>query len=196
MGRLFVLIISILIVFAGYAKATHRDVIVPVSAPVVAPVKKDGTGVIIRKTIPKRGVRAFMSRISHMESKNNCKAVNSLGMLGCYQFDPRTIRAMGFKVDHQEFLNNRDIQDKVMLAFMKDNKRSLRKIIQKYDGKVVNGVEVTESGVLASAHLAGVGGVLSWFYPEKYGKYRTYDDNGASVQMYMKKFAHYDMRGL
>lgn len=190
MNRIFTLILALIVVFAGYAKATHTPV--PLKPAVVKP---DGTGVLIKKKAPKKGVRAFMHSIGKMESKNNHKAVNSLGMLGRYQFDPRTIRAMGFKVTRQEFLNNPELQDRVMLAFMRDNKRSLRHIIKKYDGKVVNGVKVTESGILASSHLAGVGGVLAFFNPSKY-TYKTSDSNGASVAMYMKKFSDYDMRGL
>ena len=102
---------------------------------------------------------------------------------------------MGFRVSRDEFLEDPELQDRVMLAFMKDNKRSLRSVIRKFNGQTVNGVDVTTSGILAASHLAGIGGVLSFFYPERY-QYRTYDDNGASVAMYMKKFGGFDMRGL
>ena len=186
MNKLFALILAIVMLFVGYIKTTH----IPVepTKPAISIVKPDGTGVLIKKkTINHRGLHTFLHKLGKMESKNNYEVVSSAGFLGRYQFHPRTIRAMGFKLSQKEFLNNPEIQDKVMLAFMRDNRRSLKPLIRKYDGKMVNGVRVTESGILAAAHLAGVGGVLSWFYPEKY-QYKVVDANGASVAMYMKKF--------
>jgi hypothetical protein len=192
MKTLYAVTLAIIVGFAGHAKATHK----PVTPVVVAPSKP--AGVLIKKKKPRMrsgGVKIFMHKIGQMESKNNHRATNSLGMLGRYQFDPRTIRAMGFRVGREEFLGDPDIQDRVMLAFIKDNKRSLRGVIRKYHGQEVNGIQVTESGILAAAHLAGVGGVLAFFYPEKYA-YKTSDSNGATVAMYMKKFGHINMTGI
>ena len=202
MRKLYTIIVLLVVLFALglLPKQIHMPERVPLVKVVrvdsVKPVTKRPQGVLIKKQIPKKGVRAFMHSIGRMESKNNYKATNSIGMLGKYQFSPRTIRAMGFKVSNEEFLNNPALQDRVMLAFMRDNKRSLAPIIRKFNGQTVNGVRVSPSGVLAAAHLAGVGGVLSFFYPEKYGHYRTGDSNGATVAMYMEKFGHYNMEGM
>jgi hypothetical protein len=43
------------------------------------------------------------------------------------------------------------------------NKWILQDIIKKYDGKVVSGIVVTESGILAAAHLGGAGSVKRYF---------------------------------
>lgn len=156
--------------------------------------KKDGT-VVIKKKVPRKGVRAFMHKMSKLESNHDYRAVNRLGMLGRYQFSPRTIKAMGFDVSNEEFLESPELQDEVMLKFMRDNRRSLRSLIKKYHGQVVHGVEITEAGILSSAHLVGVGGVLAFFYPDRY-TYRTQDSNGTTVKYYLTAFKDFDMSGL
>ena len=76
-----------------------------------------------------------------------------------------------------------------MTALLKQNKRSLRKYIEKYDGKVVHGVLVTESGLLAAAHLGGAGSVKKWF---RSGKVMQ-DGNGVKITSYLKKFGGYNL---
>ena len=39
------------------------------------------------------------------------------------------------------------------------NKKHLQKYINRFDGQVINGILVTESGLLAAAHLGGAGSV-------------------------------------
>lgn len=172
----------------------------PEPTPVVQTPKADGTGVLIKKKAIKRKTktgetRKFVHKIALMESKNNPLAINRLGMLGKYQFSPKTIKAMGFNVSKEEFLADTELQDRVMIKFMKDNQRSLRGIIKRYAGQEVNGILITKSGILASAHLAGVGGVLAFFDSTRYN-YSTSDSNGATVAMYMKKFGGYNLSDL
>ncbi len=74
-----------------------------------------------------------------------------------------------------------------MLKLLKANKHTLRRQIKKYDGKLVNGVLVTESGLLAAAHLVGAGSVRKWV---RNGK--TYKDgNGVTLVSYLTKFNGY-----
>lgn len=158
--------------------------------------------VVAKKPVVKRAkrvyrgdVKAFMQLMARVESDNTPTARNRFGMLGKYQFSPKTIRALGYSVSADEFLSDPSLQDEVMVKYMKDNRRTLSKLIRNYAGLEVNGVVVTESGILAGAHLAGTGGLLAFFYPEKYG-YRTSDANGTSVAYYMKKFSGYDLSGM
>lgn len=132
----------------------------------------------------------FMVKLATIESDNDPRAVNRFGMMGKYQFSPRTLRLMGFKMTKEEFLNNEELQDSALVAYMKENRRILNRIIRKYENTYVNGVYVTRSGILASAHLTGHGGVWAFFDPENHS-YATADANGTSVEMYMKKFANY-----
>jgi hypothetical protein len=43
------------------------------------------------------------------------------------------------------------MQEKAFVALLSKNKAILEDVIERYDGKVVNGVLITESGILAAA---------------------------------------------
>src|ERR1017187_9394580 len=134
----------------------------------------------------KGGIYAFINAIGKYESHGNPQVVSSTGFLGKYQFSPRTLRLVAPEVNRDSFLVNEATQDSVMISYMKQNSNLLRDVIAHFRNKWVNGVFITESGVLAGAHLVGTGGVKSFFYPTKYS-YPTQDANGASVAMYMVK---------
>ena len=94
--------------------------------------------------------------------------------------------AIGFR----ESGNRYDIVNRYgYMGLLKQNKRSLRKYIAKYDGKYIHGVLVTESGLLAAAHLGGAGSVKKWF---RTGKVRK-DGNGVKITSYMERFGGYDL---
>ena len=132
----------------------------------------------------------FLNDIGFRESTNNYKAVNQFGYLGKYQFGRKTLNAIGFKdVSNREFLVNPSIQEEAMLVLLKRNKRTLRREIKKYVGKTINGVYITESGLLAAAHLAGAGNVRRFFRKG----YEFRDGNGTKMTSYMIKFADYDL---
>ena len=115
--------------------------------------------------------------------------MNSLGYLGKYQFGKRTLSY--FKIyDTKEFLNNPELQEKAFMALCERNKWRLEKEIKKNVGKNINGIVITESGILAAAHLAGAGSVKK--YLRSNGKDIFLDAYGTSVQYYMKRFAGYD----
>ena len=133
--------------------------------------------------------QAFLDAIGFRESGNRYDIVNRYGYMGKYQFGSKTLRGLGFKMSKDEFLNSPYIQEKAMYALLKQNKRSLRKYIEKYDGKYVHGVLVTESGLLAAAHLGGAGSVKKWF---RTGKVRK-DGNGVKITSYMERFGGYNL---
>jgi hypothetical protein len=55
---------------------------------------------------------------------------------------------------------------------------------------VVNGIKITESGILAAAHLAGPGNVKKFL---RSNGTRSFNDGfGTSIKHYFKKFAGYD----
>ena len=133
----------------------------------------------------------FLQDVGFRESTNNYKAVNQFGYLGKYQFGRKTLNAIGFKnVSNREFLANPSIQEEAMLVLLKRNKRTLRREIKKYVGKTINGVYITESGLLAAAHLAGAGNVRRFFRKG----YEFRDGNGTKMTSYMVKFANYDLK--
>jgi hypothetical protein len=61
--------------------------------------------------------------------------------------------------------------------------------IKKYDNKVVNGILVTESGILASTHLAGPSNVKRWLD----SGVRFKDGLGTSIRHYMETFEGYNL---
>jgi hypothetical protein len=133
---------------------------------------------------------AFLDAIGFRESSGNYKAVNRFGYLGKYQFGRATLNAIGFKnVSNREFLANPSIQEKAMLTLLKRNKHTLRREIRKYVGKTIHGVYITESGILAAAHLGGAGNVKKFF---RNGK-NFADGNGTKITSYMKRFANYEL---
>ena len=132
----------------------------------------------------------FLDAIGFRESSNNYKAVNRFGYLGKYQFGRATLNAIGFKdVSNREFLASPSIQEEAMLILLKKNKHTLRREIKKYVGKTIHGVYITESGLLAAAHLAGAGNVKRFFRKG----YEFKDGNGTKMTSYMKKFANYNL---
>ena len=107
--------------------------------------------------------------------------------MGKYQFGKSTLRTLRIKVSRSEFLKDTLLQEEAMLKLLLHNKKRLQKYIDKYEGKVVHGILVTESGLLAAAHLGGQGSVKKWF---RNGRIRK-DGNGVKITSYMKRFGGY-----
>ena len=134
---------------------------------------------------------SFLDAVGHRESTNNYKAVNQFGYLGKYQFGRKTLNAIGLDdISNREFLANPSIQEEAMLILLKKNKHTLRREIRKYVGDTINGIYITESGILAAAHLAGAGNVKKFF---RRG-YEFKDGNGTKMTSYMIMFADYDLK--
>ncbi|GEC73310.1 hypothetical protein SAMN05443543_101158 [Flavobacterium flevense] len=131
----------------------------------------------------------FKEALGFRESQNKYKKVNSLGYLGKYQFGNETLRSIGIH-DTDKFLKSPKLQEKAFVALLSKNKFILKDVIEKYDGKVVNGVLITESGILAAAHLGGAGSVKRYF--KNNGKRQIKDAYGTSIRSYLKAFGGYD----
>ena len=129
----------------------------------------------------------FLYDMAERESSNRYDVVNQYGYMGAYQFGSQTLKNLGYKVTREEFLSNPMLQEEAMLKLLKANKHTLRRQIKKYDGKLVNGVLVTESGLLAAAHLVGAGAVRKWI---RNGKKYT-DGNGVDLTSNLVKFNGY-----
>ncbi|APY01510.1 hypothetical protein CLV86_1425 [Lacinutrix venerupis] len=140
---------------------------------------------------PKLGksFNGFKEQLGFKESQNDYFRVNTLGYLGKYQFGRSTLKLIGIN-DTQLFLNTPELQEKAFIANAERNKWVLRKDIKRFVGKKINGIEVTESGILAAAHLAGPGGVKK--YLRSYGSNGFEDAYGTSIKYYMKRFHGYD----
>ena len=132
----------------------------------------------------------FAQKMAYKESRGMLHLVNPYGYMGKYQFGRSTLRTVGI-YDFQEFLRNAEWQDEAFKALIARNKWELRKEIQKYSGRVINGVEITESGLVAAAHLGGAGSVKK--YLRSNGRNGFKDGFGTSLSSYIRKFSNYDI---
>jgi len=132
----------------------------------------------------------FREALAFKESQGNYFTTNTLGYLGKYQFGIGTLQLMGV-YNAARFLNDPVLQEQAFQTNIARNKWILRRDIARFQGKHVRGVEVTESGILAAAHLAGPGNVKK--YLRSYGAIDFEDTYGTSMNQYMQKFSGYDV---
>lgn len=133
---------------------------------------------------------AFKEALAYKESRGNYTIVNTLGYLGKYQFGRNTLGR--FRIHNtRDFLQNPELQEEAFIALCEINKWILRKDIKRFVGKKINGIEITESGILAAAHLAGAGNVKKFLRSN--GTNCFSDAYGAKLSTYLRKFAGYDI---
>lgn len=135
------------------------------------------------------GFIGFKEALAFKESQGNYTVVNSLGYMGKYQFGKGTLAMLGVR-DTTLFLKDTELQEAAFTANTARNKWILRRDIKRFTGKKINGIKVTESGILAAAHLAGPGNVKKFL--RSYGTEGFSDANGASISYYLKRFSGYD----
>jgi len=131
----------------------------------------------------------FKEAIAFKESRGNYRKVNSLGYVGKYQFGEATLHRVRV-YDIEEFLNDPKLQEEAFYALCSLNKWILKRDIARSVGKVIHGTIITESGILAAAHLAGAGNVKR--YLRSNGQENANDAFGTDVAYYMKRFAGFD----
>ncbi|EDP69905.1 lysM domain protein [Flavobacteriales bacterium ALC-1] len=136
-----------------------------------------------------KSFQGFKEALAFKESRGNYFTVNTLGYLGKYQFGSETLKLIGIYTPNQ-FLYNPELQEKAFIANAERNKWVLRKDIKRFEGQQIGGVKVTESGILAAAHLAGPGSVKKFL--RSFGGSNFSDAYGSTVKHYMKKFSGYD----
>ncbi|HFS67266.1 MAG TPA: hypothetical protein ENK67_03550 [Flavobacteriia bacterium] len=131
----------------------------------------------------------FKQALAFKESRIDYNCINTLGYLGKYQFGRSTLKR--FKIHNtKKFLKEPLLQEDAFKALLSVNKWILRKDIKRKVGKRINGILVTESGILAASHLAGAGNVKK--YLRSNGKINFEDAYGSNIEHYLKKFAGYD----
>ena len=131
----------------------------------------------------------FKEALAERESAGEYDIVNSYGYMGKYQFGKAALKTIGIN-DSKEFLGNPAMQEKAFIALLQINKWILRKEISKFQGKRIGGVLITESGILAAAHLGGAGSVQDFLRSN--GSVSFSDGYGTNIKHYFKKFAGYD----
>ena len=191
---LLTVIVSLLSTFVMAFTMYSREEVEPIEEPPSRPLALENlTPVKIeapRVEIIIKDHNRFLEDIGFRESSNNYHAVNQFGYLGKYQFGRRTLDGLGYKdVTNREFLESHSLQEEAMYALLNHNRKVLRRQISKYVGTTVAGVYITESGLLAAAHLAGPGNVRKFLRKG----YEFKDGNGTKMTSYMVKFSNYKL---
>ncbi|WP_408035239.1 peptidoglycan-binding protein LysM [Tenacibaculum aestuarii] len=135
----------------------------------------------------------FKEALAFKESQGRYRVINELGYLGKYQFGKETLKR--FRIYNTDyFLKTPELQERTFVAYCKLNKWILRKDIKRSIGKTINGIKITESGILAAAHLSGAGNVKKFLRSN--GAIQFNDAFGTSIESYLKKFADYDVSNI
>lgn len=131
----------------------------------------------------------FKEALAFKESQGIYSRINTLGYLGKYQFGKSTLKRFNI-YNTSEFLKDPALQEDAFLALCSVNKWILIRDIKRSVGRRINGIRITESGILAAAHLAGAGSVKK--YLRSNGIDNFTDAYGTNIEHYLKKFAGYD----
>ena len=183
---LFLSIFSLLSALTYKTIRVFTPTVVEITSEPITVIKVEPTKIEIKKI---KGYDDFLDAIGHQESGNRYDIVNRYGYMGRYQFGSSTLKTLKIKVTREAFLNSPDLQEYAMKQLLLYNKKKLQKYIDEFDGQIVHGILVTESGLLAAAHLGGQGSVKKWF---RTGKIRK-DGNGVKITSYMKRFSGYKL---
>lgn len=166
----------------------------------------------------KKDVDAFLIALGNRESGGNYKIMNKYGYVGLYQVGEQALKDVGVYYETKninyknndwkgyvkggnkygitclwDFMHSPKKQKAVQIDFKKLHWQYLKNLnLTKYVGKTINGTYITQSGLLAGAHLVGPGGVRDFLSSN--GKNDVKDANGTPVSSYIKKFAGYDIK--
>ena len=157
-------------------------------------IKGEPDLIVIRDTInvhidSSKTHKMFLVDIGRFESNNDYRKVNRFGYLGRYQFGRSTLKQLKIECTPQEFIDQPLLQEHAMESNLKYNKKQLATFIGEHQSTTFRGIFITESGVLAAAHLGGAGSVKKFFKGGKIFK----DGNGIPITTYMKEFGSYNL---
>lgn len=158
--------------------------------------KEWGSGVI-------DSVKSFFSALGGKESGGDYQADNHRGYIGKYQLGTEALIEAGYKdrngkwtgrkgiKSQQAFLNSPEAQEDAMLNFTAAQKRMLKNLgAYNYIGKTVGGIKITESGLLAGAHLGGPKNLMDFLKTNGRDNFR--DGNKTPISSYITKFGGYN----
>tara|TARA_B100000989_G_C19529224_1_gene468695 strand:+ start:2069 stop:2701 length:633 start_codon:yes stop_codon:yes gene_type:complete len=134
----------------------------------------------------------FKEFLGFFESGSEYDKINRFGYLGKYQFGKNTLNVFGI-YDLDEFIQNPELQEKVFLMNVKRNKWLLRREISLFSNKFIGELYITESGILAAAHLSGPGNVKKFLKNNASIKFNKKDANGTSIIDYIRIFKNYNL---
>ena len=160
----------------------------------------------------KGNYRDLLRALGYRESGNKYNIENTYGYLGKYQMGESALKDAGYyKGDptrrndwigewtgkdgvwsKEDFLNNPQAQDNAIREYHRKTWRYIKALrLDKYVGKTIKGIYITESGLIAGAHLLGVGNVKKFL--KSNGRKIPRDGYGTPITEYLSKFSGYDI---
>lgn len=142
-------------------------------------------------------LEAFIFELSMSEGSGNPDTINTVGYIGTFSFGRAALKDVGYgHITLNDFKENPKIfpledQKDAVVKLLKINHSRLRVEINSYEGKVIDGITITKSGLLAAAHLAGPGGVKA--YLRTNGEYNLSDLYGTKLSKYLENFKGYNI---
>jgi integrating conjugative element protein (TIGR03758 family) len=154
----------------------------------------------------------YLGRLARMESGNNAGARNDYGYLGLYQMGEPALAEAGYyrpdgtaKNDWRgswtgkdgvrnmaDFLSRPSVQTQAVTAYSAAQWSQIKNLnLDGYLGQTVGGVLITPSGLLAGAHLVGVGGLRRFLSSS--GTASVRDGNGTSIATYLSALGGFDV---
>ena len=135
--------------------------------------------------------KGFYDALGERESGGDYKAINQYGYMGKYQFHSKTLKWLKIDTDKTTYLNSPALQEESVRLLVIANKKLLSKEIVKFDKKYITYQgklhPISESGILAGAHLAGHVNVKNFLN----SGIEFRDGNGVHVAEYIIEFSFY-----
>ena len=122
----------------------------------------------------------FKNFLGFFESGSDYDKINRFGYIGKYQFGKGTLKMYGV-TNLVNYKNNPELQEKIFLMNVMRNKWILRREISWYSNRYLGGVYVSESGIIAAAHLSGPGNVKKYLRSHCDENLNKKDANGTSI---------------
>ena len=144
----------------------------------------------INREIDSTSVNRFMNQLGWLESRNRYHVRNG-SYLGKYQIGPLAMKDVNISISNYQFLQSPEVQERTMIKFLFQNKFYLQRYIDRYSGKIFNGIYITEAGILAGAHLGGATSVKRYF--DSGGEYVFRDGNGTPIEKYIEHFEEHTL---
>jgi hypothetical protein len=136
-------------------------------------------------------LKAFLDDLSYIESRGNY-SISRGEYWGRYQLSSICRQDINCTIDKQTFLSDSTIQDEVMVTWLLRLKQILDDEIQEYDNTWVGNYYVTESGLLAMAHLVGPENVKKFLINK--GQWIPRDGNRKAGTDYLQQYGKYNLQ--
>ena len=154
----------------------------------------------------------FLRALGYRESGGRYNIENTYGYLGKYQMGESALKDAGYyKGDptrrndwigewtgkdgvwsKEDFLNNPRAQENAIREFHRKTWKYIKALgLDKYVGKTIKGIYITESGLIGGAHLLGAGNVKKFL--KSNGRIIPRDGYGTPITEYISKFSGYDV---